>query len=91
LLARRRTAFIAVLLVLTVCTLSTVVVSHGHGHMQEEANCPLCHATHVAVPQPDVPVQIQISLLVTGFVPSDQPVQVAAAPGVHHVPRAPPA
>jgi CxxC motif-containing protein (DUF1111 family) len=92
-MTKRRSALVAIVLVIAVCSLSTAVVAHsdGLGHSEANCTCQLCHIQHAAVPQPTAPVQVTVALQVVRYVAEEQLTAVATTLCIHSVPRAPPA
>ena len=90
---KRRTALIAILLVVGICAFSTIIVAHSDGlrHNAAHCKCQLCHIQHVAESQANAPAQIQFALHVVWFAAEEQPTAIGAAPIIRSNPRAPPA
>ncbi len=86
-----RKALLAVVLVVTVCAFSTVMLAHSHPDGKEHANCELCHLQHTGVLQPTAPAPAVLAFHVVRSVTEEQQPEIFTTLVIHSVPRAPPA
>lgn len=91
-ISKQRNWLIVALLTVSVCVLSTQVVSHFHlNPLQDHSNCQLCHITHSAAPPIAAHGPVTVIPHVARFTPEEHLAPLISVSRTSTIPRAPPA
>jgi hypothetical protein len=88
---KRRTALIAVVLIVAMCGLGLHAALHWQGDAYGDRVCQACHAGHTAMPQPLALLVDEAATSVERYVVPEAPLIARAPVCTHQIPRAPPA